>query len=162
MLSPKIMELESIDILYVQKTGDYMISCQAAWDTLMRFADLQMTKHNKDLMGKGVMRFGIGHDNPNVVRADKLRCDACVSCDDKTVVPTGEVLKKVIEGGKYAKFVHVGPYERLRSMYDEIADWTAVKSIGPSERPRFEKYLNMDPRKLNPENLKTEIYIPID
>ncbi len=162
MLTPRIIELEPIDVLYVRKTGDYMLSCQEAWDTLTRFADMQMTKRNKDLLGKGVMRLGIGHDNPNVVSADKLRCDACISCDDDTIALSGDVLRKVIEGGKYAKFFHVGPYERLRSMYDEIADWASVKGIEPSARPRIEKYLDMDPRKVQPENLKTEIYIPID
>lgn len=162
MLTPRIMELEPIDVLYVRKTGDYMISCQEAWETLLRFSEMQMTKLNKDLLAKGVMRFGIGHDNPNVVAADKLRCDACISCDDDTIKLSGEISKKVIEGGKYARFVHVGPYERLRSMYDEIADWAAVQGIEPSARPRIEKYLDIDPRKVHPENLKTEIYIPID
>jgi|GEM_PF-4344137 len=30
------------------------------------------------------------------------------------------------------------------------------------ERPIFEIYLNRDPRRTEPKNLKTEIYLPID
>jgi len=30
------------------------------------------------------------------------------------------------------------------------------------DKPMFEKYLNRDPRRTKPQNLKTEIYVPIN
>jgi AraC family transcriptional regulator len=58
-------------------------------------------------MGKDAMMFGIGHDNPHVTEIKKLRYDACISWDDKSVKPEGEIQNKIIEGGKYAMFLHI-------------------------------------------------------
>ena len=161
MLKPKFVELEPVDILYVRKTGDYMNSCTQAWEVLMKFAYEQKMKYKKNLMGKDAMMFGIGHDDPNVTQTDKLRCDACISWDDKTVQPEGEIQSKTLEGGSYAMFLHKGPYEKLKSVYDEIGEWITQSELEPRDKPMFEKYLNKDPGRTKPENLKTEIYVPI-
>lgn len=162
MLEPKFVELESVDILYVRRTGNYNESCGEAWEVLMKFAYTQKIKFKKNLLGKESMRFGIGHDNPNVTEPQKLRCDACISWDDKSVNPQGEIQSKTIEGGRYAMFLHVGAYENLKSTYDEIGDWIVQSGINVRNLPMFEKYLNKDPRKTKPQNLKTEIYVPIE
>jgi hypothetical protein len=35
MLKPKYVELQDLEVLYVRKTGDYMVSCGKAWEVLM-------------------------------------------------------------------------------------------------------------------------------
>jgi AraC family transcriptional regulator len=107
------------------------------------------------------MMFGIGHDDPNIIDEEKLRYDACISWDDKTVEPIGDILDKVIEGGKYAVFLHKGAYENLKQTYDMIGDWIVENGIEVRDLPMFEKYLNKDPRRTKPQNLKTEIYVPL-
>ena len=161
MLKPKYLELEPVDVLYVRKTGDYTKSCGEAWEVLMAFAYQQKIKYKKNLMGKEAMAFGIGHDNPSVTDVDKLRCDACISWDDKSDKPEGEILSKTIAGGKYAMFLHKGSYDKLKSVYSEIGDWIVENGVNLRDEPMFEKYLNRDPRRTKPENLRTEIYIPI-
>ena len=161
MLKPKFVELNDMEILYVRKTGEYVKSSVHAWETLMGFAYQNKIKNKKNLMGKEAMMFGIGHDNPNVTDIDKLRYDACITWDDKTVRPSGEVLNKVIDGGKYAMFLHKGSYENLKNTYDEVGDWIVESGVELRDVPMFEKYLNRDPRRTKPENLKTEIYLPI-
>lgn len=161
MLEPKIVELKPIEVLYVRKTGDYMKSAAEAWEILMPFAYENKIKYKKNLMGKDAMMFGIGHDNPNLTDIEKLRFDACITWDDKTVQPEGEVQNKIIEGGKYAMFLHKGAYEGLKATYDEIGDWIVQSGIELRDLPMFEKYLNRDPRRTKPQNLKTEIYVPI-
>jgi len=64
------------------------------------------------------MMFGIGHDNPNVTDEEKLRFDACISWDDKTVKLEGEISTKIIDGSIYAIFLHIGTYENLKAIYD--------------------------------------------
>jgi len=155
MLKPKFVELEPIEILYVRKTGDYTKSCGEAWQIILDFIT------NQNIKDKVIMRIGIGHDNPNVTATDKLRCDACIVLNDKKIKPNGEVLGKGIDGGKYAMFLHIGSYEKLKSVYDEIGDWIVDSNIELRNIPMFEKYLDIDPREIKPENLKTEIYIPI-
>jgi len=161
MLEAKFVELEAIEILYVRKTGPYTKSCGEAWEVLMGFAYKNKIKYKKNLMGKDSMRFGIGHDNPNVTEPEQLRCDACISWDDKSVRPEGEIQSKTIEGGKYAMFLHVGAYENLKSTYDLVGNWIVESGVELRDAPMFEKYLNKDPRRTKPENLKTEIYVPL-
>jgi predicted transcriptional regulator YdeE len=43
-----------------------------------------------------------------------------------------------------------------------IGDWMMENGIKIEERPMSEIYLNRDPRRAESENLKTEIYLPID
>ena len=161
MPEPKIVELEPIEVLYVRKEGAYIKSAGEAFEVLMGFAYTNKIKYKKNLMGKDAMMFGIGHDNPNVVDEDKLRFDACISWDDKTVEPQGEISNKIIDGGKYAMFLHKGAYENLKSTYDMIGTWIVESGTNLEDKPKFEKYLNRDPRRTKPENLKTEIYVPI-
>jgi AraC family transcriptional regulator len=162
MQEPKIVKLEPVEVLYVTKMGNYNISAKKAWETLMSFAYKNKIKYKKNLMGKDAMMFGIGHDNPNTTDEDKLRFDACISWDDKTVSLEDEISNKIIDGGKYAMFLHIGEYENLKSTYDMIGDWMSKNSINLKDRPIFEKYLNRDPRRTKPQNLKTEIYVPIE
>jgi len=161
MKKPKIVELEPIEVLYVRKEGAYDKAAEKAWEVLMGFAYQQKIKLKKNLMGKSALMFGIGHDNPNIINKNRLRYDACISLDDKTVEPKGEILKKTINGGKYATFIHKGAYENLISTYDVIGEWIVESAINLADKPMFEKYLNRDPRRTKPENLKTEIYVPI-
>ena len=162
MLKPKFVELEPVDVLYVRKIGDYTKSCGEAWEVLMSFAYTQKIKHKKNLMGKDAMAFGIGHDNPSVTDVDELRCDACISWDDKSVEPVGEILSKTIAGRKYAMFLHKGSYDGLKATYSQIGDWIVESGVMLRDEPMFEKYLNRDPRRTKPENLRTEIYVPLE
>jgi len=161
MLQPKIVELEPVEVLYVRKEGAYDVSAGEAWEVLMGFAYKNKIKYKKNLMGKDAMMFGIGHDNPNIIDEEKLRFDACISWDDKSVKPEGEISSKIIEGGKYAMFLHKGAYENLKATYDEIGDWIVESEFALRDLPMFEKYLNRDHRRTKPENLKTEIYVPL-
>ena len=161
MVVPQVVNVESITVLYVRKTGSYATSACEAWNVLMPFAYEQKMKFHKKIMDKETMHFGIGHDNPNLIEPDLLRYDACISCNDASVEPKGEVFRKVMEGGKCAVFLHKGAYENLKSTYDEIGQWMVQSGVKLRDKPIFEKYLNRDPRRTKPENLRTEIYVPI-
>ncbi len=161
MVEPKIVEMEDIDILYVRRIGEYQKAAQNAWEVLMPFVYENKIKYKKNLMGDEAMMFGIGHDNPHYIEEEKLRYDACISWDDKTVQPEGEIQGKIIDGGKYAMFLHKGAYTELINTYDGVADWIVESGVELRDLPIIEKYLNRDPRRTKPENLKTEIYIPI-
>jgi len=161
MIEPKFVKMDDVEILYVRKTGDYRVSSGHAWESLMGFAYKHKIKNKKNLMGKEAMMFGIGHDNPHVTDVDKLRYDACITWDDKSAKPEGEILNKIIEGGNYAMFKHQGAYENLIDTYNGVGDWIVESGVELRDLPIIEKYLNRDPRRTKPENLKTEIYVPI-
>ena len=105
-IQPKIINFDAVEVLYVRKKGDYMISAGKAWEVLMGFAYAQKIKHHKNLMGKEAQMFGIGHDCPETTPKEDLRYDACISYDDVTVKPEGEIGMKTIEGGKCLCYLH--------------------------------------------------------
>ncbi len=97
---------------------------------------------------------------PNFKYESKFRYDACVTVD-RDVKPEGEVSLKTIAGGKYAIFMHQGPYELFQKTYDQIfKDWLPQSGEVLREKPCFEMYLN-SPDQTKPEDLRTEIWLPI-
>lgn len=74
----------------------------------------------------------------------------------------GKLGIQTIPGGRYAVFLHKGAYTGLAEVYRNIfAGWLASSGCTLGELPVFEKYLNRDPRRTKPENLRTEILIPV-
>jgi AraC family transcriptional regulator len=157
----KIENFEAVDILYVRKEGKYSEAAGQAFEVLMKFVYTQKIKFKKNLMGENAMVFGIGHDDPSITESSKLRYDACVTWDDKTVKPQGEISTKTIPAGKYAIFLHKGSYDGLEKTYREIMVWIMKNEIDLRDYPMFEKYLNRDPRRTKEENLRTEIFVPL-
>lgn len=157
MLEPSYVTIEPIEVIYVRKTGDYIHSTSEAWNTLVEFA----AKEN--LFGKVAVRYGIAYDNPTITETDKLRYEACMQLKEG-VKPTlsGEVLQKEIEGGKYAVFMHEGSYMNLDVTYKQIGDWMVQSGVKLRNHPVFQKYLNLDPREVQEEDLKTEIYVAVE
>lgn len=155
MLKPEILEIKDIEVLYARATGSYTESVPQAWNQLTEFA------YKNNLIEKIKTRYGIGHDNPNVTEDEKIRFDACFELDDESIKPTNEILVKIISGGKYAKFLHKGSYENLGQTHDLISNWIIESGAELRDTPMFDKYLDLDPRKVKPENLKTEIYVPL-
>ena len=67
-----------------------------------------------------------------------------------------------IGGGKYAKYVHKGPYDQLKSAWRTVMDEIKnSKTYSNADKPSFEIYLN-EPGKTKPEDLITEIYMPVE
>lgn len=162
MLKPKFIQIEDIEILSVRGTGAYAKEAPKTAEVLMKFAYTQKIKYKKNLMGKEARCFGIAHDDPKITEDDKIRYDICITWDDKSVKPEGEILANKINGGNYAQFLHTGPYENLTETYSQITNWIIENEISLRSEPFFEEYLNRDPRRTKPENLKTLIHVPIE
>jgi AraC family transcriptional regulator len=161
MLNPEIITIEPIRVIAVRHTGAYT-ECGTAWERLMKFAYAQKFKNKKNIMGKNTRAFGVGYDDPNTVEATKLRYDACLTMDDDAKLEDG-IREMTIEGGKYARFLHKGSYDGLAEKYNQIfGGWVIANNIKLRDLPPFEEYLNRDPRRTKPENLKTLIYLPIE
>jgi AraC family transcriptional regulator len=155
MLKPKIVSLEPQTVLFVRKTGPYSEASAAAFGALMPFA------YRHKLIHKETHMLGIAHDSPDITDPDKLRYDACITLS-QPVQPQGEFSLQTIAGGRYALFVHKGPYENFDETYRLIfGQWLAKSGERLRDDPLFERYLNRDPRRTRPENLRTEIYVPL-
>ncbi|MDH5546229.1 MAG: AraC family transcriptional regulator [Gammaproteobacteria bacterium] len=154
-MNAEILNIEPIEVLYVRKTGEYSKAAEAAWGGMMSFA------YPNKLMKPDTKMIGVSYDSPDITAADQLRYDACITYEGN-VQEKGEVGKQTLAGGRYARFLHKGSYDQLDKVYNSIfADWLPNSGEQVRDQPLFEIYLNRDPRKTKPENLRTEIYLPL-
>ncbi len=152
---PTIETLPEQPVLYVRKIGSFAESSTAAWQTLMEYA------YGHRLMRSTTRRLGLVYDAPDLTDEDKLRYDACITFVGSPCLE-GEVSLLTIAGGRYAVFLHKGSYEGFSNTYNAIyGQWLMRSNEQLREAPVFEEYLNHDPRRTKPENLRTLIYIPI-
>lgn len=153
-MKPKIIERPETQALFVRRTGAYRESASAAWEAVCRFAG------SRGLPSAGQEYIGISHDDPQITAQEKLRYDACITLR-QPVKPEGEVGVQSIAGGRYAVFLHKGPYEKLTGTYQFIFGvWLPGSGEKLRDVPSFERYLNT-PQTTRPEALQTEIYIPL-
>ena len=167
--APRIVEIEPQTALCVSFRGDYK-----QLDYPGAFSRMWALVKKQGLYSAGIEHIGVFHNDPKVTAAEELLTDVCLVVK-KPAVPEDGVEVKTIEGGKYAVFVHVGPYNEVQKVYDAIyGEWVPANctcgddcQCPPGEcvcalrdAPVFEKYVN-DPERVAPEKLKTEIYIPI-
>jgi AraC family transcriptional regulator len=153
-LKPKIKIIKEKKVIYTRATGAYNESAKNAWDKVCSFAQ------KNHLFGFGTEFIGISYDDPTITEAENLRYEACI-CVSKQINAEGEIGVKTIERGKYAIFLHEGPYENFIKTYNYIfGQWLPANNIELRDIPCYEKYLNQ-PEKTKPQKLKTEIYVPI-
>jgi len=160
-IKPEIKTIDNINVISARETGSYPEAAPKAWGRVMKFA------YGNRLMNPKVRSIGISHDDPSVTAPEQIRYDACVDIDvdlKNTAFKNNDNLeKKIIAGGKYAMFLHQGAYENFAQTYSYIFnEWLPESNYQvKDDKTCFEIYLNRDPRKTKPENLKTEIYIPL-
>jgi effector-binding domain-containing protein len=60
-----------------------------------------------------------------------------------------------------AVYLYVGPYEKSAGAYTKIMEFIE-KSGFKAAGPIMEKYLDMNPQAVKPEELRTEINVPVE
>ncbi len=115
MIQPNKIEknMSDLNLLFVRKYGSYTQSPREAWQAMLGFID-------KNHLNRLHMRyFGISHDDPQVTNECKLRYDAAILAP-QGAKEKGEVGRQTLKGGKYAIFMHHGPYEGLEETFNII------------------------------------------
>ena len=154
-IKPKIIFLPNKKVIYKRVIGEYGgKEVIEAWEQLFDF----IAQHK--LLGWNPEFFSIYYDDPDSVGREKCTSDLCFTT--KKDIEEHDVFKlNLFEEGKYAVFRYKGSYERLWELYDKIyGDWLLSVDYKLRDVPPLEKYINYSP-KTKPENLLTEIYIPI-
>lgn len=152
-LKPEIRRMDEMKVIYIQAIGDYN-NVGPAWGRLCEFAG------RRGLFGPQTKMFGLSHDDPQITDTEKLRYDACIAIN-KDIEPEGEIGVKTVAGGKYAIFIHKGPYRDLQKSYNDIfRNWLPESECELGDSAPLEIYLN-EPDKVKAEDLRTEICIPI-
>lgn len=152
----QIKKRDGAHVAFVRHVGPYN-EVGEAWKDLMKWG------WSKMMFGKPET-FALCHDDPEVTPPEQVRYDACMVVDEKTK-PKGAVQMRDIPGGTYAVCVHEGSYEGIGRTYAALCAAVADGPIGGrrwqlAEPPSIETYLN-DPRKTKPEDLRTEVWMPV-
>jgi effector-binding domain-containing protein len=104
--------------------------------------------------------FGMYLNAPGQVKEEELqwRLGFPVPADAAVAAP---LLKGECKAAKMAVYLYIGPYEKVGDAYGKIFEFIAksgFKAVGPT----MEKYLDMNPEAVKPEEHRTEINVPVE
>jgi AraC family transcriptional regulator len=102
----------------------------------------------------------IYHDDPESTPQDQLRADAALVVPEGITLPHG-LVEQHIAGGRYARTVHVGPYEQLGDVWARfLGEWIPASGNRISNGVSYEIYTNT-PAQVPKQELRTELYVPL-
>jgi AraC family transcriptional regulator len=154
MYEVAIVDLSPLRVATIQHRGDYQLMSKA-------FEKLAAAAATQGFLTDGTRTLGIYHDDPKAVPEAELRATACMTVPDEWA-PSDVFEEARIEGGRYARIVHTGPYTELEKPYDWLyRTWLPESGEEPRDLPCIEEYLN-DPRQVSAKDLKTAVMMPLD
>ncbi len=154
-LKVDIKTLPTRRIAFVRHVGPYS-AVGTAFDTLLSWAAPRGL-----LGGRDIEILGVCYDHPELTPLDRIRYDAALVVDED-VGAEGEIDVRELPGGDHAVVCHEGPYQELNKTYGYIyGRWLPTSGRLPADSPPFEVYLN-DPDSSEPEELLTDLYIPLE
>ncbi len=107
----------------------------------------------------GVQMLGVYHDLPDNKPEEELTSDAAVSLPEDFATPDG-LAEQLIPGGRYAHATHNGDYSTLGNTWKAVMDAVAERGLRVARTPCYEIYVN-NPSNTPPDELRTEIYVPV-
>jgi AraC family transcriptional regulator len=126
-----------------------------AWQRIMAWA------MRAGAFGPQFRPLGIVHDDPEITPPQSLRYDAAIVVGE-AAKPQGDIGVMELPEREYASAVHRGPYSTLYETYARICgEWVAPNGRELAAAPTVEVYRN-NPQHTKPEELVTEIYMPLE
>jgi len=152
-LNVTVRRIGPLRVAFVRHVGHFD-QVGSAWQKLMMWAG------RKGLLGPGVRMLGIIQDDPEITMPERLRYDAALLVKED-VQASGEVGVQEVGSGEYAVSTHVGPYSTLGQTYMRVCgEWLPESGRELADFPAIEFYLN-SPMTTAPEQLRTEICLPL-
>ena len=102
---------------------------------------------------------GVYHSDPSTVEAKNLKWEVGFPVSEQTT-PQPPLEKKHWVFTTVATAMHIGPYDKTGDTLAEMYKWIDANGYTP-DGPILEKYMDMDPSKVDPNALKTEVWIPV-
>jgi effector-binding domain-containing protein len=102
---------------------------------------------------------GVYHNSPADTKPEDLAWEAgFIVTAQATARPP--LVKKTWEHRTVAAALHIGPYDKGGETVVKIMTWIAAHGYEPAG-PVLERYLDRNPAAVKPEELRTEIWIPV-
>jgi AraC family transcriptional regulator len=162
----EIRTLSAQKIYYVRRyaaVDDQSVHNQSTQAAQSAFAALMAYLHEHKFMDQIQACVGIMPDEPGVTPPEEVRFDAGVIFREEIhLIQDGEIRSQIIPGGRWAVFLHEGPYSTLWQTWNAaFRDWLPLSGERLRDIAPFEKYLN-DVAQTPEAELLTEIFIPIE
>ncbi len=152
-MNVEILQIPSCPIACVHHIGQYE-GITEAFERLVAWMELH------EVFAQSPKYLGIYWDNPAEVAVNKLRSDACCTLQ-APILAEGDVRPGAIPAGTYVVAHHQGPYPTLDAAWAWIYDtWLPSSDLQLVDGIAFELYLN-DPEEVTPDQLRTDLYIPV-
>ena len=101
---------------------------------------------------------GVYYSSPGEVKPEDLSWELGFIITAQAA-PQPPLVKKTWEHRTVAAALHVGPYDKAVGTIKAILDWMAANGYEPSG-PLLERYMDMNPAAVKPEELRTELWVP--
>lgn len=149
------LQMSPIPVVMLRHTGPYE-QISPVFDTLWDWVGNFNVPAQRSI--------GIYWDNPDYTPASRLRSAACVEVPQGwQIADTGGLPMSLeyIAGGAYVTTRYVGPYEELGPVWSNFTNYIeGAMGRRISSNPAFEVYVN-DPSNTPPNQLITELYMPV-
>lgn len=155
-LKSEIKQLPLRNLLYIRQFGEYnAIDYVGCMQRLHHFIEEQK------LTKASMAPYCIYYNDPKTTDPGKLCTDIGFTLT-APVKPAGEIGFKQIPEGRYLTFLYQGSYDHLQAVYDTIfSKYLPESGCTLRDEPCSECYLN-DPACTAPDDLLTEIHLPIE
>jgi AraC family transcriptional regulator len=153
MYQVETIALPRLRVAAIQHRGDYQLTGRV-------FERLMAVAATTGLLTPDARSIGVFHDDPASTPEAELSAAACITVPEDWA-PSGELTEAHIEGGRYARIVHTGPYTELKTAYDWLYQtWLPNSAEEPRDLPCIEEYLN-NPRQVPAKDLQTAVMMPL-
>lgn len=157
--SKRIETRDNVKAISYRLTGkDYTtMDYDRAWMALTEYVQKQ---HLLDKCGPEAEYFNMYLDDPTM--GGELRCDVCIADPLVNGLESADGVDVIdVKGGRFLVYLLKGSYENsLTVFYRNMFQLVTAEHVTVRKEPMFEKYLN-DPSGTAPEELLTEVWIPI-
>jgi AraC family transcriptional regulator len=152
-LNVEIKHMPELRVATVRHIGPYQRISEA-------FAQLGEVAGPAGLFRSGALMIGVFYDDPETTPAAELRSDAALSVPTDVAIPAG-LGEARIAGGRYACAKHAGPYEALPDSWARLmGQWLPASGERMKDAVSYEIYRNT-PADVKPQELLTELYLPL-
>ncbi|MGY4826956.1 AraC family transcriptional regulator [Sphaerotilaceae bacterium SBD11-9] len=160
-LQPRVVELP--ERLVLTATGRGMHEGRMARAAGQAAAELWSALAQAGLAERATLSVGMLPDEPE--HSDDPQARIWIGAGFDTTRPTialqGSLAWRELQGGRYAVFHHLGPYDGLHRAWAAIyGQWLPATGYALRDVPPFEHYLN-DPRTLPPAQWRTDLHVPL-
>lgn len=153
VMNVTIQQMPSLRIAAMQHVGPYNRISEA-------FQRLGAIAGRDGLVRDGAMMLALYYDDPETTPPSQLRSDAGITVPDGVPLPP-EVVEKRLPASRYARSTHLGPYDTLGDTWSRMmGEWLPGSGERIGSGASFEVYRNT-PADTRPEELRTDLYVPI-